>query len=57
MDRENRPGFDYLSIAETFFTRNGNNIMESVGYEMKRKATIPNTTCWCPLLWHFLTRK
>ena len=57
MDRENRPGFDDLSIAETFFTRNGNNIMESVGYEMKRKATIPNTTCWCPLLWHFLTRK
>ena len=28
--------------------------MKSVGYEMKKKATIPKTTVWCPLLWHFL---
>ena len=27
--------------------------MESVGYEMKKKATIPKTTGWCLLLWHF----
>ena len=29
--------------------------MESVGCEMKKKneATIPKTTSWCPLLWHF----
>ena len=29
---------------------NGENNTESVGYEMKKKATIPKTTSWCLLL-------
>ena len=36
------------------FTWNGENNTESVGYKMKKKATIPKTTAWCPLLSHFL---
>ena len=37
------------------FTWNVENNTESVGYEMKKKkAIIPKTTGWCPLLWHFL---
>ena len=56
MDREIRLGLDNRSIAEALFTWNGQNNMECVAYEMRKKlneATITKTTGWCPLLWHF----
>ena len=54
MDRESRLGLDECSITKVVFTWNGENNTKSVGYEMKKKTTIPKTTGWCPLLWHFL---
>ena len=43
--------------VEALFTWNGKNNVGSVGYELKKKATIPKTTGWCLLLCHFFTRK
>ena len=37
MDREIRFGLDNLNITEALFTWNGQNNMESVGYEMGKR--------------------
>ena len=60
MDREIRLELHDWSIAEALSTWNGENNTKSVGYEMKKmkknekKASIPTTSSWCPLLWHVL---
>ena len=60
MDREIRLELHDWSITEALSTWNGENNAKSVGYEMKKmkknekKASIPTTSSWCPLLWHVL---
>ena len=60
MDREIRLELHDWSITEALSTWNGENNTKSVGYEMKKmkknekKASIPTTSSWRPLLWHVL---
>ena len=54
MVREIRLRLENWSIKKGLFTWNGKSNTESVGYEIIKKAAIPKTTRWCPLLRHFL---